>query len=224
MSDELPDTAEIAPMFAVPLGQTRLRDHVALNAELKALLLERERDPRFANPNPSLKQQSGVFESLFNLFAWPEPCVRTLRDFCWTELGRVIQAMNGYGPAEMAKLRIHSHTWFHVTRSPGFVIAHTHPMASWSGVYCVDPGSPSPDHPESGVLRFHNPHYYSNMFLDPGNARLQAPYHHGTWSMRLQPGQLVLFPSWVSHEVLPFHGTDERITIAFNCWFSMQDG
>lgn len=210
-------------MFAVPLAQARMPNHEQLNAELRALVLAREHDPHVANRTPSLKQQPGVFESQFDFFSWPERAVRTLRDFCWTELGRVVQMLNGYSPAQMAKLRIYSHTWFHVTRAPGFVIAHTHPMASWSGVYCVDPGDTPSDRPESGVLRFHNPHYYSNMFLDPGNARLQAPFHHGTWSIALQPGQLVLFPSWVSHEVLPFHGVGERITIAFNCWFAMQD-
>ena len=32
-------------------------------------------------------------------------------------------------------------------------------------------------------------------------------------------GQLVLFPSWVLHDVKPFEGEGERITVAFNCWF-----
>lgn len=219
----LPFQAEIGSMFAVPLAQARHPESAAINAELKALLLARAADPAYANPHPSLKQQAGVFESEFNLFAWPEACIQRLKAYCWTELGRVIKAVNGYSAEEMAKLQIFSHTWFHVTQRDGFVIAHTHPMASWSGVYCVDPGTTPADSPESGVLRFHNPHYYSNMFLDPGNARLGAPYHHGCWCVKLQPGQLVLFPSWVSHEVLPFRGHDERITIAFNCWFAMRD-
>jgi uncharacterized protein (TIGR02466 family) len=224
MNEEtLTENAEIASMFAVPLAQARLPDFEAINAALRTLLLAREARPASVNPVPSLKQQPGVFESDFDLFSWPDAPIRRLREFCWTELGRTIAALNGYTATDMARLRIHSHTWFHVTRAPGFVIAHTHPMASWSGVYCVDPGGTSETHPESGVLRFQNPHYYSNMFLDPGNARLHAPFHHGTWSMHLKPGQLVLFPSWVQHEVLPFFGTGERITIAFNCWFSMRD-
>jgi hypothetical protein len=33
----------------------------------------------------------------------------------------------------------------------------------------------------------------------------------------------VLFPSWLQHEVMPFYGSDERITIAFNCWFGMKE-
>src|SRR5688572_28272294 len=215
--------AQISPMFAVPFAQAFHPDAESLNARLKSLLLARETDPRFANPAPSLQQQPGVFESAFNLFSWPEQCIQALRVFCWTELGQLIQAINGYSPDDMARLQIFSHTWFHVTRHGGFVIAHTHPMASWSGVYCVDAGERPADRPESGVLRFHNPHFYSNAFLDPGNVKLAAPYHHGTWNMPLQPGQLVLFPSWLSHDVLPFYGNDERITVAFNCWFAMKD-
>jgi len=214
---------EINPVFAVPLGQDMLPDATAINAELKSLLLAREAEgTRYANPNPALKQHAGVFESDFNLFSWPEPCVQSLRQFCWSSLGRLLQDLNGYSAEEMQRLQIYSHTWFHVTRNGGFTILHTHPMASWSGVYCVAPGEVPEDRPESGVLRFHNPHHYSNYFLDPGNVRLRVPYHHGTWSIRFKAGQLVLFPSWLQHEVLPFYGNDERITIAFNCWFGMK--
>lgn len=212
---------EINPVFAVPFAQDFLPNAESLNADLKALLLARESlGAQYANPTPSLRQQQGVFESDFNLFSWPEPCIQQLRQFAWSALGRTVQELNGYSGEEVRQLKIFSHTWFHVTRHGGFTIAHTHPMASWSGVYCVDPGETPPDRPESGVLRFHNPHFYSNVFLDPGNARLRAPYHHGTWSVLFQAGQLVLFPSWLQHEVLPFYGRDERITIAFNCWFA----
>lgn len=213
----------ITPAFAVPFAQDFLHDG-DLNRELKALLLAREAGgARYANPNPSLQQQPGVFESDFNLFSWPDACVQRLRSFCWAALGRTIKQLNDYNAEEMQRLQIFSHTWFHITRSGGFTILHTHPMASWSGVYCITPGESPEGKPDSGVLRFHNPHYYSNYFMDAGNARFKSPYHHGTWNLRLQPGQLVLFPSWLQHEVLAFHGNDERITVAFNCWFGMKE-
>lgn len=213
---------EIKPVFSVPFAQDFHPAPQELNKDLKALFLAREKEgSKYANPNPSLRQQPGVFESDFNLFSWPDACIQELREFAWTALGRTIQDLNGYTAEEMRSMQISSHTWYHVTRHGGFTIAHTHPMASWSGVYCVDPGTSPPDRPESGILRFHNPHFYSNVFLDSGNARLRAPYHHGTWSVRFLPGHLVLFPSWLQHEVLPFYGHDERITVAFNCWFSM---
>ncbi len=218
-------TLQISPMFAVPMAQDTHPEADALNARIKPLLLAREAEgARYANPSPSLKQQAGVFESDFNLFAWPDECIQQLRHFCWTALGRTIQDINGYSAEEMQRLQIFSHTWFHVTRHGGFTIMHAHPMASWSGVYCVDPGETPADREESGVLRFHSPHHYSNYFTDAGNMRQRPPYHHGTWSIRFKGGQLVLFPSWLQHEVMPFYGSDERITIAFNCWFGMKDG
>ena len=216
---------EIASIFAVPFAQDFHPDAERLNRELKSLILSREAEgDRHANPHTSLKQQPGVFESAFNFFAWPESCVQQLRQFAWSCLGRTVQELNGYSKDEVQKLRIASHTWFHVTRAGGFTILHTHPMASWSGVYCVTPGETPPDRPESGILRFHNPHHYSNYFTDAGNVKLKPPYHHGTWSVPFKAGQLVLFPSWLQHEVLPFYGSDERITIAFNCWFPQETG
>lgn len=213
----------ITPVFAVPLGQATHPNAESLNRELRALFLAREAEGgKHANPHPSLKQQPGVFESHFELFSSPEACIQQLRQFCWAELGQLIMELNGYSQAEMAQIQIFSHTWFHVTRCGGFVLNHTHPMASWSGVYCVSPGTSPEDKPDSGVLKFHNPHHYSNTFLDAGNLRPRPPYHHGTWNVRFEAGQLVIFPSWLQHEVLPYYGSDERITVAFNCWFGQK--
>lgn len=214
-------TPSLYPAFAVPFAGADMPDAATLNPELRALLLERERQGGFANPNPSLAQHPGVFESDFTLFSWQDPCILRLRDFCWRMLGETIQQLNGYGANEMRRLQIFSHTWYHVTRHGGFTVTHTHPMASWSGVYCVDPGDTPPDRPESGVLRFHNPHGYSNLFRDAGNLQPAMPYQHGTWNIRFRAGQLVLFPSWIPHEVMPYYGGTERITIAFNTWFKM---
>jgi len=215
---------EISPIFAVPFAQDHCPNASILNPFLRKLILEREAEgTRYANPHPSLQQQPGVFESDFNFFSWPEAAVQQLRQFCWSTLARVIADLNGYSATDMDELKINSHTWFHVTRHGGFTILHTHPMASWSGVYCVDPGDVPAERPESGILRFHNPHHYSNYFLDAGNMRFRTPYHHGTWNIRFQAGQLVLFPSWLQHEVMPFYGRNERITIAFNCWFDNRE-
>jgi hypothetical protein len=31
---------------------------------------------------------------------------------------------------------------------------------------------------------------------------------------------MIVFPSYVFHEVAPFYGRDTRITVATNCWFA----
>jgi hypothetical protein len=86
----------------------------------------------------------------------------------------------------------------------------------------VSPGNSDPDKPDSGLLTFVNPSTTSSMYLDAANAAMRVPYGYGTRHVRFEPGQLVLFPSWILHDVKPYEGEGERITVAFNCWFSLK--
>lgn len=210
---------QIFPLFAAPVAMRTLGDADSLNAELERLLLSRE-DDAYRNPHPTHFVQREVFESNFDLFRWPEPCIQTLRQFVMESIAEVVAELSGYSAEDMAGFRLHNHTWFHVSRHGGSFVAHNHPMASWSSVYCVRAGEETPERCDSGVLRFLDHRPGSNMFLDPGNAQLRVPFNFGHYSMRLAPGQLVLFPSYLVHEVATFMGRDCRITIASNCWFT----
>jgi uncharacterized protein (TIGR02466 family) len=215
---------QIVPAFAVPFIETDLPQCEALNAQLRELLLAREAaGERYRNPATSMRINPGLFESDFTLFAAPEPAIQQLREFCWGALSRAIAQLNGYSAAQMARLEIASHTWFHITRKGGYFGLHNHPMASWSGAYCVDAGEGNGGHPESGALHFANPLQLANMFVDAANNHIRAPYGMTGKTYHFRPGQLVLFPSWVNHEVLPFQGEGTRITVAFNCWFNMRE-
>jgi uncharacterized protein (TIGR02466 family) len=211
----------IAPLFAAPLATTDLPGAERLNVELEALLLARENEEH-RNPHPTHIPQREVFESDFDLFRWPEPCVQTLRRFVLESVGRVVAELSGFTAQDMARLTMHNHTWFHVTRHGGSFVAHNHPNASWSSVYCVRAGDEVAERRDSGVLRFLDHRPGSNMFIDPANAHLRMPFNFGHYSMRLRAGQLVIFPSYLTHEVATFMGSDIRITIASNCWFVQQ--
>lgn len=209
----------VIPCFAAPIVQLFLPDPGRLNAELQTLFLERERQgARYKNPVPTPTVQVEIFESEFDLFKWPQACVQRLKQFCLGNLMRVVAELNGYGQAELERLVIYDDTWFHVTRYGGYIAAHNHPNASWSGVYCVTPGERPADRPDSGILRFHDLRPACVMYMDAGNAHLRRPYGNGAIGFPLQPGELILFPSYLMHEVAPFFGSDERITVAFNAW------
>ncbi|MGB8327772.1 MAG: putative 2OG-Fe(II) oxygenase [Steroidobacteraceae bacterium] len=208
----------VTPTFAVPLGETSLDPCDALNRELEALFLQRETD-EFRNPTPSHLPQQETFESRFNLFSWPEPCVQQLRAFMLAAIGRMVLQVSAVGPEELARLQMHNHTWFHITRFGGSFVSHNHPLASWSGVYCVRAGEQVPDQPASGVLRLFDTRPGADAFRDPANSRLRRSFAVGHRELRLQAGQLVIFPSYLFHEVAPFYGRDTRITVATNCWF-----
>ena len=209
----------VHPLFAVPFGETVLPDCESLNRELQTLFLASE-DDEHRNPTPSHVAQSETFESRFNLFRWPEPCVQTLRAFVLNAISQMVLDTTTLKPEDLGRLTMHNHTWFHVSRYAGSFVAHNHPLASWSAVYCVRAGEPVPAHPQSGLLRFFDTRNGANAYLDAANATLQRPFALAPLELRLKAGQLVIFPSFVFHEVAPFYGRDTRITVASNCWFA----
>jgi uncharacterized protein (TIGR02466 family) len=207
------------PMFAVPFGEVRLASGERLNRELETLFLARENEEH-RNPTPSHIPQQETFESRFNLFMWPEPCVRELRGFMLDAVVQMVLQTTTLRPEDVGRMKFHNHTWFHVSRYAGSFIAHNHPLASWSAVYCVRAGEAAPDHPDSGVLRFLDTRQGADAYIDPAIAPLRREYALRPLEFRLAAGQLIIFPSYVFHEVAPFYGRDTRITVATNCWFA----
>lgn len=211
----------IHPAFAVPLGEIQHPSPDAMNQGLESLILGLEsRGAAHRNPDSVVPQPAGLYESTFDFFARPEPVVAQLRTFCWAALGDLIRQLNAALEHDVAELRIGSQSWFHVTRNGGHFGYHNHPMASWSGVYCVSNGDPDPAIPGNGQLTFPTPTVAANAYLDVANASLRWPYSQSNLAMDLRPGQLMLFPSWLGHYVTPFHGSRPRITVAFNTWFN----
>ena len=85
---------------------------------------------------------------------------------------------------------------------------HTHPGATWSGVYYVDHGGSNPEADGTAI------HLY-----DPYPARTNIFFPELSTSNVLfkpEPGLMILFPSYVPHAVPPHRGDRERISVAFN--------
>jgi hypothetical protein len=110
--------------------------------------------------------------------------------------------------------------WFQCSSGGAFHDVHTHGNCSWSGVYIVQIDEPARrvSHPvygpANGVTRLYGPPFTTlgGAFVDVGNAYLQPPHQ----DIEPVPGQLLLFPSWLAHQALPYGGDQERIIISFN--------
>jgi uncharacterized protein (TIGR02466 family) len=213
---------ELVNMFAVPFAFSRHPEHARLNSALRRYIVEHERAAE-ANPRPLTQRNAVVFESHFNLFRENDTAVQELKTFCWDQLLAMVGRLNGYDQQTLHRLQIYNDCWFHITRRGGFFGLHNHPNASWSGVYCVDPGLHDEGKKDSGLLSFVNPMIMCAMHVDAGTAKMPLPYGPHVANLSLEAGQLVMFPSWVLHDVKPFEGRGERITIAFNCWFTLPD-
>ncbi|MGH8496476.1 MAG: TIGR02466 family protein [Gammaproteobacteria bacterium] len=214
---------KLGQIFAVPFAELRLENPEPLARELTELFLRKEAAGDAFRNEVRRDTQHGLFESRFDLFQWRDPPVRQLTKFCHTGVASVLRGVSDYSDAEFNALRFDYHAWFHVTRRGGYQGVHNHPNATWSGIYCVDPGDGLPDRPGSGAVRFHDPRGFADQYMDAGNERLKVSMRHGGFEIHHEVGKLLIFPSYLKHEVFPYEGERPRIVVAFNCWIRTKD-
>jgi uncharacterized protein (TIGR02466 family) len=140
-----------------------------------------------------------------------------LANFCHGALSQLLLQISALEKDELARVGFDYHAWFHITRRGGYQGLHNHQNASWSGIFCVDPGDAPSDRPDSGLVRFHDPRVCSWYHAETGNLSLSQPYRHGGFDITHRAGRLVMFPSFLMHEIFPYQGDRPRIVVAFNC-------
>ena len=99
--------------------------------------------------------------------------------------------------------------WVNLLKSGGHHSGHIHPNSIISGTFYVEV-------PEgSGDIRFEDPRLQMMMANPPREA--DAPEELRSFvSVEPKPGLLLLWESWLRHEVLPGKGRKERLSISFN--------
>jgi uncharacterized protein (TIGR02466 family) len=106
------------------------------------------------------------------------------------------------------RLRIDS-LWVNLLKEAGHHAGHIHPNSIISGTFYVEvPAS-------SGAIRFEDPRLALMMAAPP--RRTDAPSDLQPFvTIEPRPGLLLLWESWLRHEVLPGAGRKERLSISFN--------
>jgi uncharacterized protein (TIGR02466 family) len=99
--------------------------------------------------------------------------------------------------------------WVNLLRGPGHHSAHIHPHSIISGTLYVEvPNS-------SGAIRFEDPRL--PMMMAAPTRQADAPEELQPFvTVQPRPGLLLLWESWLRHEVLPGAGRGERLSISFN--------
>ena len=103
-----------------------------------------------------------------------------------------------------------SEMWLNINKPTNYNILHHHGDSFLSGVYYVSVP------PEAGKLWFRHPSVAKTVIS-------WSPYFDGlnehnsnSWYVEPKAGNLILFPSWLEHEVDQNKSDEERISIAFN--------
>ncbi|HEV2099299.1 MAG TPA: putative 2OG-Fe(II) oxygenase [Stellaceae bacterium] len=196
-------TAKITNLFATPLMAHVWSDAAKLNPELREHILAYER--------------ASTGEQKTNVGGWHSETGQL--EFCGDAGRRLIRHM--YEMADEATRRLLAefgqpprlmrwtlYAWVNVNRAGDFNRVHTHPGATWSGTYYVDPGEP--DDPAAGT---------PIQLLDPCQGRANTflpPLVPSSFMQRPVPGLMILFPGYLPHMVFAHSGGRPRISIAFN--------
>lgn len=99
--------------------------------------------------------------------------------------------------------------WVNLIKGAGHHGAHIHPHSIISGTLYVEVP------PGSGSIRFEDPRL--PLMMAAPTRREDAPEELRTFvTVEPRPGLLLLWESWLRHEVLPGAGRNERLSISFN--------
>jgi uncharacterized protein (TIGR02466 family) len=201
--------AEIRSYFATPVVVATLPDAVELNAELKRIILQRERQ------HQSVQHSNlGGWQSSWDFEEWGGTPAKRLLGAA-RELATRMTADRSGKPVRIAWK---TNAWANVNRRSHGNEFHTHPGAYWSGTYYVDDAGIGDDPSLGGEFEMQDPRgvapaMYAPLlaFAVPGGQSAGA-----SELIRPKSGQMVLFPSWLVHAVRPYDGERERISVAFN--------
>jgi uncharacterized protein (TIGR02466 family) len=198
---DMATNGQIENIFSTPLFSHVLQNVDALNAELRDLILERER----TTPSAA-KSNIGGWQSEADFLTWGGSAVTTLGRYLVT----AVEIATARLPLVAPKLNIRFElvAWAAVNRRGHYNASHVHPTATWSGVYYVDPGD-RPQHGAGAVLEFEHPVQAMVMNFFPG----LVP---SSLVVRPEAGLVVLFPSSLVHHVRIYQGERPRICVPFN--------
>lgn len=190
--------------FPTPMVNHLWDDTERLNRDLLATILELQRGSRGID-----RSNVGGWHSDIDFLRLQSPCIvelnRRLREFV-TGLNQSVLVPELRRRAGSFGLE----GWANVLAHGQYNKLHTHPNAFWSGVYYVNGNETVEGHPMSGKLELVDPR--------PGahfpNADMTTLY--GRVLLHPHAGQMVLFPSWLQHQVHPNFGETPRVSVAFN--------
>jgi uncharacterized protein (TIGR02466 family) len=196
-------------LFATPVAALEVPGAEARNAELSAMILKkRETTPSVEASN------AGGWHSDREIAVWGGPHITFILDLAKEMANRLTAERNG----KPVQPKWNVMAWANVNGSGDGNVCHYHAGAFWSGSYYVDDGGCATDHSLGGEFEIFDPR-------GPGPG-MYAPSLKFTGEdgqsvgeavrIRPRPGLLLLFPSWLLHQVRPYRGDGLRISIAFN--------
>jgi len=200
---------ELRSYFSTPVAIITLPGAADINTEVRRTVLAKEQSSATVEHS-----NLGGWQSTWDFHEWCGEAGRVILNTIRNAANRLTVDRNGQ-PVGIA-WRMNS--WANINRSGHGNEFHTHPGAFWSATYYVDDGGIGADPSLGGEFEMQDPRGAAPVMYAP-NITFAAPFARSAGvSELISPcsGDMVLFPSWLSHAVRPYKGTGTRISIAVN--------
>lgn len=188
-------------LFPLPLWRFRVEE-----LDLNSLLLAEIAERRASEPGQDADNRVG-WQSRHDLFSRPEPGHRRLARIAFEAMNKAVVA-TAIGPGKVPFDTV-LNGWINVNPPGGYNTPHTHQRAYLSGVYYID--VPEGASPKGGAIEFLSPHP-----VRPFETMIESDLCRDKLVINPEPGELIVFPSQISHWVHPNDSGRERVTAAFN--------
>jgi hypothetical protein len=196
----------VVPIFATPLAVVTLPAAPQSN-EAVAQLFARHAT---ANPPPAGAARL-CYQSRDDLLEWSDESVRQVCDAILRGVWSTVAAVTTLGPEQLKTLSMQARAAFTIVQPDGCLPATSHSLTAWCGIYCLQAPAPAPGRGDSGVVRFYESRFGA-MLADATTSALRVPFTSGHFAWRAVPGQLVVFPGSLTHEI-PMLRSDSALTI-----------
>lgn len=193
----------IRTLFATPLYEAELDDDALLGELAHSIRMLAEDD--VAGQRWSAEKGYKGYTSYASLNDLPR------RDPAFDDLKRILTRHAAKFAKELAwdvKPKLDS-LWVNLLKGGGHHSGHIHPHSILSGTLYVEVPK------GSGDIRFEDPR--SGLMMAAPVRGENAPEHLQPYArVSPRPGLILLWESWLRHEVLPHTGKGERLSVSFN--------
>ncbi len=197
---------QIEPAFASPMMLFEVPDCEVLNRQL----VEEAQAMRGRSPGLNRSNRDG-WHSEDDFFGHTEPGCTALRTHILDAVRQTTQWLSPH--FDFAANRALCQGWINVNPPGAFNAPHDHSGFALSGVYYAS----VPLEGRSGAIEFLDPRANANAYTIEG-----AVCFNRKFVIHPKPGNLLLFPSYLTHWVQPNEEATDRITIAFNIRYLKQ--